>query len=646
MPELSFFIGKGGVGKTTVSTAYALRTAALHPRKSVLLLSTDPAHSTADILQVKLPDKPMRIKTKGKLWAWQINAEQRFREFLEPYRDSVLNLMEAGTLFSREEIEPLLDTTLPGMAEVAALLAIDDLLNSSEYDHIIVDTAPIGHTLRLFEMPQHFAKFLHFLDVAGSRDQWLAQRFGGRNAGIEEAFLTKWRETVDSVQQALSAENSDVFLVTSPEKFSLNEAARSADALEAGGSKMRVTALVLNRVVTDKTTCESCRNRVAMYKDALKSAAENFSGLRVYTGEDPGQPILGAADLLRFSGHVFAKKPLRITAAAPRAGAAPKVKRASWPELQTQLSFTLGKGGVGKTTISAALAVHQRAVVPKKNVTVCSTDPAPSLDDVFNMEVPSRPVVVLGDKHLHAIEVDSLAEFREWAEEMQRKIANAMSGESGGLHVDLSFDREVFSALLDIVPPGVDEIFAIFKILDLAKEEATVVIDMAPTGHALELLRMPERMQLWARLLLKSLAPHRTLPLAQDVAVEIATLGQQVRELVKRMQDPKRAMAFAVMLPEPLPKQQTLRLLTSVNQLNIAVGGIFVNRVIIEKKPLKGKACPRCARAERWQRATLSQLKRSFRGHTIYIVKNYPEEVAGREALEAFTRPQSIWQLA
>src|SRR5258706_4638824 len=153
MTELSFFIGKGGVGKTTVSTAYALRLAALHTKQSVLLLSTDPAHSTADILQIKLADKPTRVKSKGKLFAWQINAERRFREFLKPYRESVLNLIESGTLFSRKEIEPLLDTTLPGMAEVSALLVIDDLLQSEEYDHIVVDTGPIGHTLRMFELP-------------------------------------------------------------------------------------------------------------------------------------------------------------------------------------------------------------------------------------------------------------------------------------------------------------------------------------------------------------------------------------------------------------------------------------------------------------------------------------------------------------
>src|SRR6185312_10241819 len=167
MPELAFFIGKGGVGKTTVSSAYAASWAAAHPRKKVLLLSTDPAHNLADIFELgagKKPfsDRPTKVRSAGRLYLWQVNAEKHFREFLKPYRDALLDLIESGTIFTREEIEPLLETTLPGMAEVSALIAISQLLSSNDYDAIVVDTAPMGHTLRMFEMPQHFVRFLDF----------------------------------------------------------------------------------------------------------------------------------------------------------------------------------------------------------------------------------------------------------------------------------------------------------------------------------------------------------------------------------------------------------------------------------------------------------------------------------------------------
>ena len=245
---------------------------------NVLVLSTDPAHSLADIFQVKIGDTLQRIplpgesgrgrgaawlrSAAGKLYAWQINAEKEFHDFLRPFRDQVLELIESGTMFSQKEIEPLLNTTLPGMAEVAALLAIHKLLHpagaggskkrgaKSEivFDHIVVDTAPIGHTLRLFELPEHFSRFLNFLDLAGSRDRWLAQRFGG-NGGISSAFLEHWKEIVAQIKDGLSAEQSQLCMVTSAEGFSLNEALRSTEQLKVSAPRLRIDSIVLNRVV-------------------------------------------------------------------------------------------------------------------------------------------------------------------------------------------------------------------------------------------------------------------------------------------------------------------------------------------------------------------------------------------------------------
>src|SRR5215813_8235362 len=164
VPELAFFIGKGGVGKTTVSSAYAVYRA--RQRRRVLLLSTDPAHSLADIFQIKLGSEPKRVRvSSGRLDLWQIDAQRRFQHFLKKYRSSIFTLLESGTIFTRKEIEPLLSAALPGMAEVSALLAVADLLDGRRYDELVIDTAPLGHTLRLFQMPEHFLRFLDFLDV-------------------------------------------------------------------------------------------------------------------------------------------------------------------------------------------------------------------------------------------------------------------------------------------------------------------------------------------------------------------------------------------------------------------------------------------------------------------------------------------------
>src|SRR5215468_3896618 len=225
MAKLTFVVGKGGVGKTTVSCALALHMAARNPRKSTLLMSTDPAHSLADMLEIKPRAGPHRLAgVKGKLSLWQIDSQREFGKFLSANREGILNIVESGTFFSKEEIAPLLDTTLPGMAEVAGLLAIQELLEKSEHAHIVVDTAPFGHTLRLFELPGYFQRFLDFLEVASSRDALLAEHFGGRMTRTANPFLERWQATVRQVKEAFSSRDAEILLVTTPETFSLNEA--------------------------------------------------------------------------------------------------------------------------------------------------------------------------------------------------------------------------------------------------------------------------------------------------------------------------------------------------------------------------------------------------------------------------------------
>src|SRR5947209_5917648 len=303
--RLTFVVGKGGVGKTTVSCAYALHQAARNPRESVLLMSTDPAHSLADMPQVPLKSTPERIAdAKGKLSAWQIDSDREFKKFLAGNRDAILNIIENGTFFSREEIAPLLDTTLPGMAEVAGLLALRDMLESGEHDHIVVDTAPFGHSLRLFELPGHFQRFLNFLEVASSRDELLAQRFGGRAARPAQSFIASWQETIRQLREAFSADQAEVLLVTSPETFSLNEAVRCVEALKESAPEMRLGGIVLNRVLLEAEDCPRCRNRARMGRKAVQFLKRNFPRVPRLIGPDPGNPLLGAALLQRFGATV------------------------------------------------------------------------------------------------------------------------------------------------------------------------------------------------------------------------------------------------------------------------------------------------------------------------------------------------------
>ena len=213
-----------------------------------------------------------------------------------------------------------------------------------------------------------------------------------------------------------------------------------------------------------------------------------------------------------------------------------------------------------------------------------------------------------------------------------------MTSEERGIHIDLSLDRRFLLALLDVVPPGVDEIFAIFGILELLKENARVVIDMAPTGHALEVLRTPARLMAWTRVLLKTLAAHRTLPIARDAGVEIAKLSQRVRELSAILRDSKRCQVVTVTLAEPLPDYETRRLLESLNELQAPLGAVFVNRVWMD-----GNGCRRCTLIREWQMASLASLRKQLGGAEVYVLGEAGRTIAGTKALEQFTK--RIWRL-
>jgi arsenite/tail-anchored protein-transporting ATPase len=625
--ELSVFIGKGGVGKTTVSSAYAVLRAQKASSR-VLLISSDPAHSLADLFGTRLGDRPQAVPlpVRRRVFLWQVNAEREFHAFIGKYKEALLATLEQGTIFSRQEIEPLLDTALPGLAEISALLAVEQALSSGKYDHIVLDTAPFGHTLRLLQLPEQFVRFLDFLEIAGSRDQILAAHFGGKVESGPQRFLRDWRDIVEAVRQAISRD-AQMFLVTTPEKFSLNEALRVTEALRNSSLPVEISAVVLNRAV--------------MTAAARKILHQRYPRRPLLIGEDWGAPVQGAPALSAFAEQLFEGKIKRLPEVQPPRAPELRLHPVPWPLPESKLTLVLGKGGVGKTTVSAGLGFRSRSARPKQPVTICSVDPAPSLDDIFQQAVVNQPRPVLSDPRFTAAEMDSAAEFAAWVRGMKDKIDQALSREHSGVHVELSFERRLFTALLDIVPPGVDEVFAVFRILDLLAAGAqTVIIDMAPTGHALELLRLPQRMLLWSRLLLKTLAVHRTLALAQDVAVEIAAFGQRVRELASLLQDRQRARVWTVMLPEPLPDRETERLRQQLAGLGMRGGPLLINRILFAADV---GSCRRCRRTRHWQLATLARLQRRGDSAEIYVLKNFAAEIAGKRGLRSLTA--QLWQL-
>lgn len=622
-----------------MAAALALRTVDQHRKQPVLLMSTDPAHSLADVFQKSLGDEIERVRLRdgAKLAVWQVNAKKQFRAFLSRHRKTLLEILEKGSILSLEDVDSLLDSSLPGMAEMSALLGLEEVLSAGKYAHIVVDTAPFGHTLRLLELPEYFQRFLKFLELASSRDQVLAEHFGGRAKAVGSEMLEQWRAMAEGITRAL--QGAKVLLVTTPENFALNESLRFRDLLQGQSSPSEITGLVLNRASTKTGSCRTCRARAKATRAARLLLKREFPGTRMHIAEDLGTPLIGAADLAAFGEHVFAGRPIRWKSAPP-AGKQPQLKRTEWPTLTGPLSLTLGKGGVGKTTVSAALGFRTREKT-KAAVEICSVDPAPSLDDVFQTEINDEPRAVLGDKKFRASELDSVRLFKQWVHDVKSAIEEATTAERSGIHLDLWFERQLFSQLLDMVPPGVDEVLAIIRISELlGNSSKRVIIDMAPTGHALDLLRTPERILAWTRLLLKTLSAHRTLGFARDAGVKVAELGQRIRDLLDVLQDPERTRIYTVVLPEPLPDRETERLLQDLEVLGLPSESIFINRVLFAQEI---RSCPRCQQAHRWQMATLGKLRRRYRSKALYAIPNFPVEIAGQRGLRSFTG--KLWRV-
>ncbi len=640
MPEIVFFVGKGGVGKTTVASAFAVGRALEGRKQRVLLISTDPAHSLSDVFETRLADTPRSIPLgpRVRLTAWEINSEQLFRSFIDENKGELTEAVERGSLFTADEISSLLETALPGMSEMGALLAIQDAVRSRKYSTIVVDTAPFGHTLRLFGLPQQFEKLLNFLALAGERDQVLAQHFGGTAAKQRSSFVDEWRKDLDEIRQAFGS--AKMFLVTTAEDFALNESLRCIRMLQDSDPPMKLSGIVLNRVIRKSDRCAVCRAKSEAGKRAQSFLRKTYKRVPLYIGEDPGFPIQAPALLKEFGSAVFGKKKARWPAVkVPAADSALDLIPGEWPALSAPLSFVLGKGGVGKTTVSAALGYHLRQT-SENDVEICSVDPAPSLDDVFQTVVREQSHPVLGDHGFWASELDSVALYRNWVGEMREEIDSATSVRRSGVQVDLSYERKLFSELLEIVPPGLDEILAIFRIMEISQGSSRkVIIDMAPTGHALELLRTPERILVWSRLLLKSLASHRKLALAREAAVKIAELEVRARELSHALAS-SGAAVYAVMLPEALPDRETERLLQELHALRIKPEAVFVNRVIL---PNHSGNCVQCGRAAAGQASVLHGLKQRLGVETVYVIPALEHGPTGKRGLWEITR--KIWQL-
>lgn len=514
------FTGKGGMGKTTLASAVAVTLAARGER--VLLVSTDPASNLDEVLQTPLGEDPRAVRGVAGLDAVNVDpvaAAYQYRERLVgPYR----GVLPDAAVRSMEE-------SLSGACtvEVAAFDAFTRLLTdmslTSTYDRVIFDTAPTGHTLRLLSLP---AAWTQFIEKNTTGTSCL-----GPLAGLE-----RQREVyAQSIALLTDPTRTTLVLVARPETGALAEAARTARELGATGMTQQILAINGVLLATDAQDPVACaivdqQNRaLADAPAALASLPRSQVPLHAFAP-------LGAEALravLTDSAHPApASTALEAVPAAPLAALIDQLEAGGHGVI-----MTMGKGGVGKTTIAAAIAVE--LVRRGHPVHLSTTDPAAHVADTVGEAIAL----------LQVSRIDPQMETRAYTDEV-------LLGAGAGLDAE---GRALLEE--DLRSPCTEEIavFRAFARTVAGGEEGFVVLDTAPTGHTLLLLDAAE-------------AYHREVGRAR------AQVPDEVRELLPHLRDPAFTRVLVITLPEATPVHEAQHLAGDLERAGITAFGWIINQ--------------------------------------------------------------------
>jgi arsenite-transporting ATPase len=523
-----FFTGKGGVGKTSLSTATAIALADAGRR--VLLVSTDAASNLDDMLGIALSNQPVDVPGVPGLQVLNIDPDAA----AEAYRQRVLAQLAADASDDerstvREQLSGACTTEIAAFDEFAALLANDtQATGQPAHDHVVFDTAPTGHTLRLLSLPKAWSGFLADNDRGASclgphsGLKMQEARFNAALAALSNPALTT------------------VVLVTRPDPRPMQEAARTSDELRLlglGNQRLAING-VFHASQPDDAAANAIealgREAMAHLPDALAALPRDEVPLRAFN--TVGLPALRAL-------FCIAENSIQTSAGTQKGFEFPAATLAQLTdELATAghgLIMVMGKGGVGKTTIAAALAVG--LVQRGHSVHLTTTDPAAHVSQTLAGELPGLKV----DR------IDPVAETQAY-------IAKIMASKGKNLDAD-------GKALLleDLQSPCTEEV-AVFHAFSRVVNEARsafVVLDTAPTGHSLLLMDATG-------------AYHRQMTQAYE---GMANAKHIVTPLM-RLQDPDTTKVLLVTLPETTPVTQAAALQDDLRRAHIEPWAWVINK--------------------------------------------------------------------
>lgn len=361
-----FFTGKGGVGKTSTACATAIHLA--EGGETVLLVSTDPASNLQDVLGTELGIKAKQVPGMENLYASNIDPEQAAADYREEMVGPYRNVLPDTAIKSMEEqLSGACTVEMAAFDEFSALLSDDTI--RKEYDHIIFDTAPTGHTLRLLQLPAAWSDFLE------------ESTHGASCLGPLSGLAGKQDLYGRSVDVLSDKEQTTLVMVARPEASSLYEAERSSGELKEIGISNQL--LLVNGIFTSHDQRDKVSSAfVSRQKEALRHFPETLKQLPVFSVPFVSYPLTGVENLR----HLFKKNVLLATHEGKGEN-----DEVSLPSLDASIRafssggkrviLTMGKGGVGKTTVASSIAVG--LVEKGHRVHLTTTDPAAHLEYTF-----------------------------------------------------------------------------------------------------------------------------------------------------------------------------------------------------------------------------------------------------------------------
>jgi arsenite-transporting ATPase len=293
-----------------------------------------------------------------------------------------------------------------------------------------------------------------------------------------------------------------------------------------------------------------------------------------------------------------------------------------------------GKGGVGKTTGAAALAIRAAADDPQRPVLLLSVDPAHSLGDVLGVPLgdDARPVPG-APPNIKAREIDAAGRFDLIKKEYAGAIDQLFGRLGEGNRLDLSADREAMRDLLELAPPGLDELMALVEVSNALDSDGftrqLVVLDTAPTGHALRLLEMPELVHDWVKALMSIVLKYQPVVGVGELGAVLLRMSQGLRRLRSLLRDRSRSAFLVVTRPAALPVAETHRLLAGLAALDIHVPAIVVNA-------WGAGTCGSCTTIRGEQKRALTQLRAAVPRRSLVIAPSVMPPPHGPESLRAW----------